>query len=64
MDLPGSVELIYRVGPSHERWVLEEDDVPETWLHDAIIDLLKAVLSAWVSRSGVEPPRRRGGGGP
>jgi Uma2 family endonuclease len=54
MEPAQSVEVVYRVERSDERWVLEEGDVPETWLHDAIIDLLKGVIACWAARSGID----------
>lgn len=41
------MELIYDVPADNDRWLLEEDDVPETPLHDAIILLLVEILIAW-----------------
>ena len=35
-----------------ERWRLEEDDVPETPLHDAIIQTLLLVLKQWAQQGG------------
>ncbi len=45
------MELVYPVPETDPRWVLEDDDnIPETSLHGAIIDLLKAILHFWVLR--------------
>jgi Uma2 family endonuclease len=48
-----SVRVSYDVPPWHERWALEDDvTMPETPLHERIIDLLKMILRAWVAREG------------
>lgn len=44
------VELIYDVPAENERWLLEDEDVPESPLHDAIILLLVEILIAWRTR--------------
>ena len=46
------MELVVPVPASDDRWVLEEENMPETPLHQRIIDLLVMVLSAWIARSG------------
>jgi len=46
-----AVELTYHVRRDNERWVLEEEDVPESPLHDAIILLLVEILLAWKVRA-------------
>jgi len=45
------VEVVYEVPERSERWLLEEEDLPETPLHDAIILLLVEVLLAWKDRA-------------
>ncbi len=40
----GEIALSFRVNEPPERWLLEEDDVPETPLHDAIIELLMLIM--------------------
>jgi Uma2 family endonuclease len=45
------MELVVPVPASDDRWVLSEENVPETPLHQRIIDLLVLVLSAWIARS-------------
>ncbi|MBK8692199.1 MAG: Uma2 family endonuclease [Deltaproteobacteria bacterium] len=47
-----TMELVVPVPASDDRWVLEEQNMPETPLHQRIIDLLVMVLSAWIARSG------------
>ena len=47
-----SVSLEYLVPEQPEQWLLEEEDVPETPLHDATIALLKLILDHWVARRG------------
>ncbi len=45
------IELVYKVPETDPRWVLEDDEnMPETPLHGAIIDLLKVILHFWVLR--------------
>ena len=46
------MELVVPVPASDDRWVLEEENMPETPLHQRIIDLLVMVLSAWIARTG------------
>ena len=47
------VEVTYAVPDEDERWELEEEDnVPESPLHDAIIRLLVEILLAWNARAG------------
>jgi Uma2 family endonuclease len=45
------VFVAYEVPDADAGWELEEQDMPESALHDAIIDLLKLVLKAWVTRA-------------
>lgn len=47
-----SVRIIYDVDERPERWLLDEDDMPESTLHDQVIDLLKLILLAWATRTG------------
>ncbi len=35
-----------------DRWLLEEEDVPETSLHSRIIALVVSILTAWIARTG------------
>jgi Uma2 family endonuclease len=44
------VRVTYDVDEQPERWLLDEEDLPESTLHDQIIDLLKVILLAWVAR--------------
>lgn len=46
------VRLIYDVEAHTERFLLDEDDMPESPLHDQVLDLLKLLLLAWVARAG------------
>lgn len=43
--------LVYEVRESPERWLLDEDDLPETPDHDLTLRLLCDLLEAWVARS-------------
>lgn len=45
-------EIVRRVPRLDERWLIDEEDVPETPLHDLAIDLIVQVLRAWVLRVG------------
>ena len=45
------VELVYEVLDHDERWLLEEDTMPESALHDAILELLSLILKAWLRRT-------------
>ncbi len=45
------VFVAYEVPDADAGWELEEQDMPESALHDAIIDLLKHILKAWVTRA-------------
>jgi Uma2 family endonuclease len=45
------VEIVYDVPDADERWVLAEENVPESALHDEIILLLVELLKAWARRS-------------
>ncbi len=46
------VGLSFVVEEPPHRWRLEDEDVPETPLHDIIIEVLKLVLRHWVESSG------------
>jgi hypothetical protein len=47
------VQILYDVPDADERWVLEDDDnVPESSLHDDIVLLLVEILRAWAQRGG------------
>jgi Uma2 family endonuclease len=46
------IEIVYDVPTTDERWVLAEENVPESALHDEIILLLVEILKAWAQRSG------------
>lgn len=46
------IELHYRLEPELETWVLPEVSVPESRPHDLTIEYLRALLAAWVARSG------------
>ncbi len=48
------VFVAYEVPEPDAGWELEEQDMPESALHDAIIDLLKHVLKAWVTRANLD----------
>jgi Uma2 family endonuclease len=46
--------VAYEVPDEDESWELEEEDMPESAWHDAIIELLKLVLKAWARRVAVD----------
>jgi Uma2 family endonuclease len=46
------VVLRYELPGFFERWTLSEEPVPESAWHDACLELLKALLVAWVRRTG------------
>jgi Uma2 family endonuclease len=45
------VRIAYEVEEPAARWLLDEDDMPESTLQDQVLDLLKLVLLAWVQRT-------------
>ncbi|MSP26237.1 MAG: Uma2 family endonuclease, partial [Myxococcales bacterium] len=47
-----SVTVRYEVPALRDDWTLTEDMVPESQPHDLVLDLLKALLLAWVARTG------------
>ena len=49
-----TIDLVIPVPLSDDRWVLEEDDMPETPLHERIIALLVEVLQAWIARQSLD----------
>ena len=46
-----TIDLVIPVPLSDDRWVLEEEDMPETPLHELIIGLLVDVLRTWIART-------------
>ena len=44
------VRIAYEVEEQPERWLLDEETMPESTLHDQVLDLLKLILLAWVAR--------------
>lgn len=52
LTAPSAVELRFVVEEPSDRWRLEEEDVPETPQHAAIIQLLRLILEHWVEASG------------
>ncbi|MEZ4408155.1 MAG: Uma2 family endonuclease [Polyangiales bacterium] len=54
MGATASVEVVRSVPLVSERWLLEEEGVAETPLHDHCIDLLKLILLAWVARRALD----------
>lgn len=52
--LAQKITVSYEVPEADESWELEEQDVPESAWHDAIIELLKLVLRGWASRASVD----------
>jgi Uma2 family endonuclease len=50
---PARVALRYEVPRSCPDWTLPQEPVPESQTHDITLDLLKALLLAWVARTGL-----------
>jgi Uma2 family endonuclease len=48
---PGGAELRYRLESFREEWIIPEVPVPESAWHDGCLELLKALLVAWVART-------------
>jgi len=48
------VMIAYEVPAADATWELEEENVPESAWHDAIIELLKLILRAWAERAAVD----------
>ena len=46
------IELVRRVPVADDRWLLDEEDMPEAPLHDYALEALVLLLKAWVARSG------------
>jgi Uma2 family endonuclease len=44
------VRIVYEVEEPRTRWLLDEEDAPESTLHDQVLDLLKFTLLAWIAR--------------
>jgi Uma2 family endonuclease len=51
-ERPGSVVVRYSLSGFSERWTFEERIVPESAWHDASVDLVRALLAAWLERTG------------
>lgn len=50
-----AVALLIPVEADPERWVLKDDEeMPETALHDKVTELLRLVLEQWVKRTGLD----------
>lgn len=47
-----SVSIRYEIPRTRPDWTLPEEPVPESQPHDQTLDLLKALLLAWVERTG------------
>ena len=50
---PTRVGVRYEVPRTRPDWTLPEEPVPESVAHDRTLDLLKALLAAWVARTGL-----------
>jgi Uma2 family endonuclease len=48
------VSVRYDVPTTRDEWTLPEEAVPESQPHDLVLDLLKALLLAWVARTGTD----------
>ncbi len=48
------VMIAYEVPEADASWELEEEDVPESAWHDAIIELLKLILREWAARAALD----------
>lgn len=46
--------VVYEVPDADESWELEEEDMPESAWHDAVIELMKLILRAWAERVGID----------
>jgi Uma2 family endonuclease len=46
------IELVRRVPVTDDRWLLDEEDMPEAPLHDYALEALVLLLKAWVARTG------------
>lgn len=52
MNAGPQATLQYAVATPREGWELAEETMPESVIHDEAVALIKAVLAAWVARSG------------
>jgi Uma2 family endonuclease len=52
MEAARRIEVIYDVTAAHDGWLLDEENMPESALHQAIIHVLLEVLHAWTRREG------------
>jgi len=48
------VMIVYEAPEPDASWELEEEDVPESAWHDAIIELLKLILREWARRTALD----------
>ena len=48
----GPIAVRYELAGFSERWTLPEQPVPEAAWHDACLELIKALLVAWLNRTG------------
>jgi Uma2 family endonuclease len=48
------VMVAYEVPEADASWELEEENVPESAWHDAVIELLKLILRAWAARAALD----------
>jgi Uma2 family endonuclease len=48
------VMIAYEVPEADASWELEEENVPESAWHDAVIELLKLILRAWAERAALD----------
>jgi Uma2 family endonuclease len=49
---PRLLRLAFDIEETPGRWLLDEETMPESPLHDSILDLLKLILLAWAARTG------------
>lgn len=47
-------KVLYAVPRSSDAWELSDETMPESMLHDDAVTLLKAILAAWVVRTGAD----------
>ncbi|MFO0628299.1 MAG: Uma2 family endonuclease [Polyangiales bacterium] len=52
MTASPTIELVRRVPVADDRWLLDEEDMPEAPLHDYTLEALVLLLKAWVARTG------------
>jgi Uma2 family endonuclease len=49
---PGETMLVVPVPTHDDRWLVDEEDMPESTLHSEVIHLMVEILWAWIARTG------------